>query len=438
VKSPTRGEILRAPLFHTPRNPFFQTGALEAYWDGALFISDGKIAACGDYDALRLDHPDAEVTDLRGGFLLPGLIDTHIHFPQLRILGGLGKELLEWLEEFALPEEARMADLAYACETARRFVGALASHGTTTALVFGAHFAPATAALFEAADHAAVRIISGLVLSDRRLRPELHQTPEQAYRESTELIRRFHRQGRSLYAVTPRFALSASEGMLEVCEALMRKHEELRFQTHLNENRSEIAAVAKLFPWAADYLAVYERFHLVGRRSVLAHNVHPSAGELERLAAGGAAIAHCPSSNAALGSGFFPLRRHIQAGVKCSLGTDVGGGTGFGILKEGLQAYLLQRLAPDGFSLDAAHLLYLATRGGAEALDLADQIGDFTPGKAADIVYIRPPANHPLASVVERAESLERILAALFTLGDSSCISHVRVEGKTIYSAKGG
>jgi guanine deaminase len=249
------------------------------------------------------------------------------------------------------------------------------------------------------------------------------------------LIRRFHSQGRLLYAVTPRFAFSASEAMLEVCETLLREHEELRFQTHLNENRSEIAGVAKLFPWAADYLAVYERFHLVGRGSVLAHNVHPTAAELDRLAAAEAAVAHCPSSNAALGSGFFPLRRHIQAGVKCSLGTDVGGGTGFGMLKEGLQAYLMQRLAPDGFPLDATHLLYLATRGGAEALDLGDKIGDFTPGKAADVVYLRPPANHPLASVIERAESLERILAALFTLGDSSCINKVRVEGTIVYSA---
>jgi guanine deaminase len=428
-------EILRAPLFHTPRNPFLEASALEAHWDGALLVSGGRIAACGDYDSVRADHPDAEVSDLRGGFLFPGLIDTHIHFPQLRVLGGLGKELLDWLDEFALPEEARMADLSYACQTAHKFIRALVSHGTTTALVFGAHFAPATAALFDAAQATGLRVISGMVLSDQMLRPDLHQSPSGAYRDCTELIRRYHGQGSLLYAVTPRFALSTSEGMLEMCEALMREHEGLRLTTHLNENHREIDEVARRFPWAADYLAVYERFHLTGRGAVMAHNVHPSAAQLERLAASQTAVAHCPCSNAALGSGFFPLKRHVEAGVRCALGTDVGGGTGFGILKEGLQAYLMQRLAPEGLKLDPGHLLYLATRSGAEALDLADETGDFTIGKAADFVYLRPPSDSPLAAVLERADSFERVLAAVFTLGDSSCIREVRVEGTPVYRA---
>jgi guanine deaminase len=436
VTSPLRSEILRAPLFHTPRNPFFEPAALEAYWDGALLISEGKIVACGDYDSVRRNYPGAAVTDLRGGFLVPGLIDTHIHFPQLRVLGGLGKELLGWLEEVALPEEARMADTAYACQTAQKFVRALVSHGTTTALVFGAHYAPATAALFDAAQRRGLRVASGMVLSDRMLRPDLYQKPSQAYRDCCDLIRRFHGQSQLLYAVTPRFALSTSEAMLEVCQTLMREHEGLRFTTHLNENRKEIQEVARLFSWAEDYFAVYHRFGLTGRGAIMAHNVHPSAAELERLAATQTAVAHCPCSNAALGSGFFQLKRHIDAGVKCSLGTDVGGGTGFGILKEGLQAYLLQRLAPEGMQLDPAHLLYLATRAGAEALDLADEIGDFSVGKAADFVYLRPPVDSPLEAVVERADRLDSVLAALFTLGDSTCVSEVRVEGTPVFSAE--
>jgi len=261
--------------------------------------------------------------------------------------------------------------------------------------------------LFEAAEKSGLRIVSGMVLSDRRLRPELHQVPEVAYRESTDLIRRFHGKGRLFYAVTPRFALSASEAMLEVCQTLLRENPGVRFQTHLNENRQEIADVARLFPWASDYLSVYERFQLGGRGAVMAHNVHPSDSEVERLAARGTAISHCPCSNAALGSGLFPLRRHMDAGVKCALGTDVGGGTGFGMLKEGLQAYLLQRLAPDGVLLSPGHLLYLATRAGAEALGMEDEIGDFGLGKAADFVYLRPPDGSPLAAVVDQARRLE-------------------------------
>jgi guanine deaminase len=326
-----------------------------------------------------------------------------------------------------------MADESFARKIAHGFVHALASHGTTTALVFGAHFAAATASLFEAAAKSGLRIIGGMVLSDRQLRPELHQTPDSAYRDSSDLIRCFHGRGRLLYAVTPRFALSTSEAMLEVCQTLRREHEGLRFQTHLNENSREIAEVAGLFPWASDYLAVYERFGLGGRGAVMAHNVHTTASQLKRLAAGGTSVAHCPCSNAALGSGLFALKDHVEAGVRVALGTDVGGGTGFGILKEVLQAYLLQRVAPDGALLDAAHMLYLATRAGAEALGLEEETGDFQPGKAADIVYVRPPADTPLSAVLERTETPEQALAAIFTLAGAESIREVRVEGTIVY-----
>jgi guanine deaminase len=433
VTLPERGELLRAPLFHTPHNPFLQDRALECPWDGGLLIRAGRIAACGDFEAIRSANPQATTVDMRGGFLLPGLIDTHIHFPQLRILGGLGRTLLDWLEECALPEEARMAEAAYARQVARGFLGALAAHGTTTALTFGAHFALATAALFEEGGASGLRIISGLVLSDRKLRSDLHQTPESAYRDSSDLIRCFHGRGRLLYAVTPRFALSTSEGMLEVCQALRREHPGVRLQTHLNENPREVAEVAKLFPWASDYLAVYERFGLGGPGVVMAHNIHATASELERLGASGTTVAHCPCSNAALGSGLFALKRHVRAGVRVTLGTDVGGGTGFGLLKEALQAYLLQRVAPDGALLDAAQMLYLATRAGAEALGLQEEIGDFQPGKAADVVYIKPPADSPLAAVMERTEKPEQALASIFTLAGAESVQEVRVAGSIVH-----
>jgi len=426
-------ELLRAHLFHTPRNPFREDHALESHADGGLLIRNGRVAGCGDYRSLRDAHPDAAVTDLRGGFLLPGLIDAHSHFPQLRVLGDMGRSLLDWLEHRALPEEARMADRTYACAVARAFVHALVSHGTTTALVFGAHFAPATAALFEAAEAAGLRIASGQVLSDRLLRPDLQQTPEQAWRDATLLIQRFHCRGRLRYAVTPRFALSTSEAVMEVCQTLLNEHPGLLLQTHINEDPHEIAEVARLFPWASDYLAVYERFGLCRPNAVMAHNVHATDSQLDRLASSGTAIAHCPCSNAALGSGLFPMRRHVNAGVRCALGTDVGGGTGFGLLKEGLQAYLLQRIAPDGMLLNASHLLYLATLAGAEALGLGDEVGDFSTGKAADFVYLRPSENSPLAAVLEREEDPQGILAAIFTLAGAESVREVRIEGAPVY-----
>lgn len=435
MSSPDRSELLRAPLFHTPGNPFREERALESYGDGGLLIRSGRIAVCGDYSRIQSRYPEVPTTDLRGGFLLPGLIDTHLHFPQVRVLGSLGHSLLDWLEDCALPEEARMAGEAYSRSIACDFIRALASHGTTTALAFGAHFAPATAALFEAAEVSGLRLISGLVVSDRGLLPELHQTPEAAYHANTELIRRFHRRGRLRYALTPRFALSTSEAMLEVCQTLFAEHDDLRVQTHLNENPSEIAAVTRLFPWARDYLAVCERFGLVGSRAVMAHNVHPTNSELERLAATNTAIAHCPCSNAALGSGVFPFRRHVQAGVHCALGTDVGAGAGFSLFKEALQAYLMQRTVPEGWVLNPAQMLYLATRAGAEALGLESEIGDFQEGKAADLVYLRPGADSPLASVVKRAEFPEQVLAALFTLAGADVVKEVRVDGRVVYRA---
>jgi guanine deaminase len=429
------GELLRATVFHTPRNPFREDRALEVFSDGGLLVAGGRIAASGDYAELRAAHPEARVRDLRGGFLLPGFIDTHVHYPQVRVLGGLGHSLLDWLEQHTLPEEANFSDAAYAEAVAGEFVRALASHGTTTALVFGSHFAPAVAILFDAARKTGLRILSGLVLSDRLLRPELHTDAEQAYCSSKLLIREFHQRGQALYAVTPRFALSASEAILEVCQTLLAEHPGLRFQTHLNENPEEVAQVSRLFPWAEDYLAVYERFHLVGPRSTLAHSIYSSDGELQRLADAGASVAHCPASNAALGSGIFPMRRHVAAGVRCAMGTDVGGGTGFGMLKEGLQAYLMQRLANGtGFALSPAHLLYLATRAGAEALGLERETGDFAPGKAADFVYLKPPAGSPLSAVAAHASSAEALLAALFTLAGAESVCEACVAGVPVYS----
>ncbi len=430
-------ELFRATIFHTPANPFQidinDSRSLVCFEDGGLLVGGGRILACGDYGSILAANPGATTVDWRGGFLLPGLVDAHVHFPQLRIIGAMGRTLLDWLGEVALPEEARMADARYAADTARQFLAALGAHGTTTALVFGAHFPGATAQLFDEAIESGLRIVSGLVVSDRLLQPELHLTPQQAYAQSRLLIERYHKRGRLLYAVTPRFALSTSEDMLEVCGQLLSDYKDVRFQTHINENRQEIADVAHLFPWASDYLAIYERYHLSGRRSVMAHNVHATSSEIERLADAGTAVAHCPASNTALGSGWFPLRRHVSAGVTCALGTDIGGGVGFGILKEGLHAYLMQRLAPDPEPLDATRLLYLATRAGAEALGLGTEIGDFRTGKAADFVYLRPQAGSVLESVVRHADGPIQALSALFTMASSETVREVRVEGQTVF-----
>jgi guanine deaminase len=287
--------------------------------------------------------------------------------------------------------------------------------------------------LFSAAAAKGLRVFCGLVMADRNLRRELHQTPEVAYDASRALIERFHGKGRLGYAVTPRFALSASDAMLEAASALLREDRTLLFTTHINENPREIEEVMGLFPGAKDYLAVYEEHGLIGRCTVMAHNVHTNDNQLKRLRTSGASVAHCPCSNAALGSGVLALRRHLDHGVRVALGTDVGGGTGFGILKESLQVYLQQRVADAPVTLSSAQMLYLATRAGAEALLLGDETGDFSSGKAADLVFLKPPAGSVLEGVLREAETPERILGALFSMAGSESVAEVQVAGEVVY-----
>jgi guanine deaminase len=420
-------EIWRAQVMHTPRDPFTEGDALEAFSDGALAFADGRIEAAGSFDQVRRAYPDAEVRDERDAILLPGFVDTHVHFPQLAIMGSMGLGLLDWLERYALPEEARMADPEHARRIAREFVAGLTTNGTTTALVFGSHFPSAQDALFEEAERSGLRIASGLVVSDRNLRPELHVEPDEAYEAGRELAERWHGRGRLRYAVTPRFSLSCTEGMLEACGAL---HDEVGalVTSHMNENLDEVEAVRGLFDGFDDYLHTYEHFGLVGESTVLAHNDHPTEAELARLGAARASVAHCPESNAFLGSGLFPMRRHLDHGVRVALGTDVGAGTGLSMLKEALAAYQMQMLREDPAPIGPAHLLYLSTRAGALALGM-DDVGDFSPGRAADLVLLRPPRGSTLETVLRHSDSPERTLGALFALAGEESVVEVRVGG---------
>lgn len=423
--------LYRARILDTPGDPF--AGAeLRADEDGGLRVVDGAIVERRAFGTLRARHPAETVVDLTDGLLLPGFIDTHVHFPQVGAIGGLGLPLLDWLERCALPEEARLADVGYARMIAREFVAALVDAGTTTALVFGAHFAPAVDALFRAAADAGLRVTSGLVVGDRMLRDDLLTQPQRAYDEGRALAGRWHSTRRLRYAVIPRFSLSCSDALLEACTALHHDIDGSWVTSHINENRAEIAAVRQLCG-STSYLDSYDRHALVGPRTVLAHNVHPTPAELARLAETGAAVAHCPTSNAALGSGLFPLDRHRAAGVRVALGSDVGAGTGFSLFKEALQAYFMQQLrGAEGVPLTATHLLYLATAAGAAALGLDDQVGDLSPGKRFDALWLRPPAGSTLDTVLRHAAGPDDALAKAFALAAPSDVAAVWVDGVAV------
>jgi guanine deaminase len=425
--------IVRAQVLHTPRSPFEVGDALEAA--EALAYEGERILAVGDHAALARDHPDAEVLDARDAHLLPGLVDTHVHWPQLGVIGAMGLELLEWLRQRTLPEEARLADGDYARALARDFVHALAANGTTTALVFGSHFAEAQDAFFEEAQRSGLRIASGLVVSDRDLLPTLHTGPEAAHAAGLALARRWHGRGRLRYAVTPRFSLSCSDAMLESCAALGAQVDGALITSHVNENVDEVRAVAERFAGSTHYLHTYDRHGLVGPATVLAHNVHATDAELARLAEARAGVAHCPTSNAFLGSGIFPLRRHLRHGVRFALGTDVGAGTGLSMLGEATMSHMAQMLAPDGVRMTPAHLLWLATRAGAEVLGLGDEVGDLSPGRSADFVLVRPPPGSTLAARLERSASPQDALGAIFALAREDSVAEVRVAGDPVAGA---
>lgn len=422
--------LFRGTFLDTPTDPF-AGGALRVEQDGALVVRDGVILARGGFAEIRARHRDEDVVDLSGGVVLPGFVDTHVHFPQVRVIGGLGMPLLDWLDQCALPEEARLADTSYAAGVATDFVRGLVGAGTTTALVFGSHFAGAVDAVFAEAARVGLRITSGLVVSDRLLRDDLLTSPERALEESVALAKRWHGTGRARYAVTPRFSLSCTDDLLAACGEALAAAPGATLTSHVNENIREIETVRDLH--GCDYVASYDRHGLVGTGTVLAHDVHPTDPDLVVLGERGAAVAHCPTSNAALGSGLFPLARHREHGVRVALGSDVGAGTGFSLLKEGLQAYFAQQLLGElGVPLTPAHLLHLATTAGADALGLADQVGDFSVGRRFDAQWLQPAEGTPLDVGLAHAASPEDALARVFALGTPADVRGVWIDGALV------
>jgi guanine deaminase len=423
-----RGTFLDTPDAESPVGVRLRVAA-----DHALRVVAGVVTERGPAADVLERHPGDEVVDLREGLVLPGLIDTHVHYPQVRVIGALGMPLLQWLDDCALPEEARLASTDYAREVAEEFVGGLVGAGTTTALVFGSHFASAVDVLFEEVTRVGLRVTAGLVVSDRSLPGPLLSTPERTYDEAIALAGRWHGHGRTRYAVTPRFSYSAGDDMLDACAAVLKDVPGSWFTSHVNESPAEIAEVARLFAGAQDYVDTYDRHGLVGPRTVLAHNVHTTDRELALLGSQGASVAHCPTSNSALGSGLFPLRDHVDHGVRVALGSDVGAGTGFSLFKEGLQAYFVQQLlGASGLGLASPDLLFLATRAGALALGLGDEVGDLSVGRQFDAVWVRPPAGDPLDVGLRHAASPEDALAKTFALAGPAHVAGMWVGGDRV------
>ena len=426
-------EAWRASLLHCLADPgeSSEPSAWEYVEDGLLVVSDGRVVAAGEAEALLRTLPaDARVTDCRDKLIVPGFIDCHVHFPQLDIVGSFGAQLLEWLNQYAYPAEKRFADPDHAREVAGVFVDELLRNGTTSALVFGTVHAHSADAIFEAAEAKGMRLIAGKVLMDINCPEELRDDPESAYADSKALIDRWHGKARLGYAITPRFALTSSEAQLEAAGRLAKEHPEVWVHTHLAENHEEIEDVAQQFPDSRSYLDVYDRFGLLRERSVFAHCLHMDDTDRRVIAEKGGAAAFCPTSNLFLGSGLFRLPAMRAAGIRCGLGTDVGGGTSLSLLRTASEAYKVLHLQEH--ALPAMQALYLATLGAAEALHLDEFIGNFSPGKEADFVVLDFTGSSLTTRRTAAAETIEEKLFALMTLGDDRNIAATYVLGRKV------
>lgn len=420
----------RGALAHCTGDPRIDPSACVLIDDGALVIDGGVIVDAGPALELIARHPMASKI-AHHGILVPGFVDAHVHYPQLSMIGSYGAQLLDWLERYTYPTELAFSDRAHADAVAERFVTSMLASGTTTALVFATVHPGSVDAIFEAAARRDLLLIAGKVLMDRNAPPALSDTAESGYRDSKALIERWHGQGRLRYAVTPRFAVTSSPEQLSRAGDLLREHPDVHLHTHLSENVAEVAWVKELFPERRGYLDVYDHHGLCGPRSVFAHGVQLTDAERARLAASGAAVAFCPTSNLFLGSGLFALDAAGDAGVKVGLGTDVGAGTSLSQLRTLGAAYQVMQL--QGRSLDARRSLYLATLGGAVALGLEDRIGSFSTGRDADFVVLDPAATSVLAQ--RTATSLADRLFALFTLGDERAVRATYVRGRQVHGA---
>jgi guanine deaminase len=371
--------------------------------DGVLEVdADGRIGHIGPAS----ERPDIAAIDLRPWVLLPGMIDLHAHLPQLPNAGlGAGLDLLTWLDRYIFPLE-RGFDEATATRLAPAAWAAFAAAGTTTALVYGAVYEASLDATFRAAEAHGIRAIVGKVMMDRITYDQTIAPAtiiDRSLAEAARLIERWHGtdQGRLRYAVTPRFAVSCTGDLLRQSAALAASTGTY-WQTHLAEDRGEIAEVARLYPDALDYVDVYDRAGGLGARTILAHAVHLSEREVGRLVETGTRVAHCPISNLFLASGMMPLGRYLEAGMTLGLGSDVAAGPDLSIFSAMRVGYYVQHARSTAGSergplLAPLDWLRLGSLAGAQALGLEDVTGSLEVGKEADVIAVDPAFVAPLA-----------------------------------------
>lgn len=408
-------------------NPFLTSWEDVTHHDsnGAVLIVGEKIAAVGNAATLQKAHPQAVVTDYGDALICAGFIDAHMHYPQTGMIASWGKQLIDWLNTYTFPEEARFADRAYADEVAGRTLDLALAHGTTTLTSFCTIHTASVDAFFEAAASRNMAVVAGKTCMDRNAPDDLRDTAQSAYDDSKALLGKWHGRGRASYAITPRFSPTSTPDQLTALGALWAEHPACLMQTHLSEQHPEIAWVKALFPKARDYLDTYEAFGLLGENGLYGHAIHLEPREVDRLGEVGAAVVHCPTSNTFIGSGLFDMT--LAASLRVGLATDTGGGSSFSMLRTMAAAYEIAQLR--GNALHPAALMWLATEGSAQALHMGGTIGRLGTGAMADICVLDLGST---AAIAQRTSQASHIWDAIFPtimMGDDRAIRDVWVAG---------
>lgn len=461
AKAPESVSLLRGALLHFLDEPLDdpqgtlasgeQDPSIEYYADALLVMHAGHVVAVGDHHSLARHDAVSELMRLSPphsvtGLMMPGFIDTHVHFPQLDIIASYGHCLIDWLNTYTFPAEQRFADPAHAAEVAEIFLDELLRHGSTSAQVFATSHASSADALFRAARSRDMRVHAGRVMMDRNAPPALLDSGVIALKDDERLIADWHGRDRLGYVLTPRFAPTSTPEQLKAAGQLLKCQPDLHLQTHLAENLDEVKWVAELFPEARDYLAVYEDVGLSHERTTFAHGIHLDDGMRQRIADRGASIAFCPTSNLFLGSGLFDRASARHQGINISIATDVGGGSSLCQLESLKAAYQVGQLH-GAVAHDVAGLasranqpltpwqgFYQLTLGNARAMRLEDKVGNLRPGMEADVIVLDPTATHLLARRTRWGQPqqvpLGEVLFALMMLGDDRAIREVHVAGR--------
>ncbi len=423
---------MRGPIFHTIDDPAISTDAWQYFDDGVLVIEDGKIQQLGyAKDLLKQIESSIFVHQYSDCLICPGFVDCHIHYAQTRIIGSPAPGLIEWLERHTFPEELKFEDKEYAAIVAAEFFDELLRNGTTSAQVYPTVHAGSVNQFFRQAQRLGLRVTAGKVLMDRNAIPGLIDGEQNGIDETEALIQAWNGKDRLSYSITLRFAGTSTEQQMRACGKLVEKYPELLFHTHLSETLNEIEWTLGLFPQCKDYLEVYENYGMVTDHSVFAHCIHLSDSECERMADAGASAALCPTSNLFLGSGLAQPSRLRDYGIQLSMGTDIGGGTSFSMLRTMQELFKVSQFSGD--SLNAFDLFYLATLGGARALHQDRYIGSFEANKEADFVVLDAADCRLLQRKLQYSKLFEDLLFAFVILGDTSNVRETWSLGRRVY-----